>query len=515
MTTSSSNSPNKNQSKAKNSAPELSPEQQVAVRREKLTKLREEKRAYPHGITVEHSYKDFIPYAEEHDVDKLTAAGKFHVAGRVIFIRSFGKAGFVKIRDRHGDYQMYVAKDNCTEENFADFKNLDLGDIVCATGTLFRTKTKELTLATSSFSIVVKSLQPPPEKYHGLKDIEERYRKRYVDLMTNPESKQRFLARSKIVQQIREFFLERDFLEVETPMMHPLVSGAAAKPFVTHHNTLDMDLFLRIAPELYLKRLVVGGMERVFEVNRNFRNEGMSVRHNPEFTMLEFYMAYATYDDLMNLTEELIVSLVKGTFDDTTIKYQDYELNFASPWKRISVEQAVKEMSHFRGSLQSTEEMSAYLKKKGMDLSGREGPGSLLMTIFEEDVESQLVQPTFVTHYPVEVSPLARRADQKSPEGFDVTERFELFIAKNEIANGFNELNDPDDQADRFNHQRNEKESGNDEACDYDEDYITALEYGLPPTAGEGIGIDRLVMLLTDAASIRDVILFPQMRKES
>jgi len=345
-----------------------------------------------------------------------------------------------------------------------------------------------------------------------LADIEERYRRRYVDLFTSDESRRVFEVRSKVVKGVRDYFAARDFIEVETPMMHPLVTGATAKPFATHHNALDRKLFLRIAPELYLKRLVVGGLERVFEVNRNFRNEGMSTRHNPEFTMLEFYMAYATYHDLMDMTEELVEGLAQNIHGKTLLPFQGKEINVARPWRRISMEDAVRTQSQYKGSLQDVAAMREYVKSRGAKMSGREGPGALLTMIFEEDVEKQLVQPTFITGYPVEVSPLARREEGLSPQGFELTERFEFFVNGMEFGNGFNELNDPDDQRERFEAQLKEKDAGNDEATDYDADYIQALEYGLPPTAGEGIGIDRLAMLMADVPSIRDVILFPVMR---
>jgi len=491
-------------------------DEQSQVRREKLAKLREKKQAggaYPHNIKVTHTSGEVLEkFSEEQDPNKLLEFGTVSIAGRVAFVRAFGKAGFVKIRDRKGALQTYVAKDKISADDFDQYKDLDLGDIVRVEGTLFRTKTGELSIEAKKFQVLAKCLHTPPEKFHGLTDIEERYRRRYLDLMSSEETRRTFEIRSLIVQGVRDFFLAKDFVEVETPMMHSLVTGAAARPFVTHHNTLDMQLYLRIAPELYLKRLVVGGMERVFEINRNFRNEGMSVRHNPEFTMLEFYMAYATYHDLMDMTEEMVSGLCKKIHSKTQITYQGKELNLASPWTRISMENAVKTMSGYTGSLHDLDSMRAYLKKNDIKLTGREGNGALLEMIFAQDVEKQLIQPTFVTGYPVEISPLARRSDEKSSQGFDVTDRFELFVCGQEIANGFNELNDPDDQRERFEDQLKEKDAGNVEAADYDADYIKALEFGLPPTAGEGIGIDRLTMILTDSPSIRDVILFPQMR---
>jgi len=514
--------------KASAPAPELSPDEQTRVRREKLAKLRADKRAYPHSVKVSHTsaqllsrFAQIIPPGAKDaagqlppapDAGEIEAYGQVSLAGRVGFVRSFGKAAFVKIKDRAGTIQVHVAKDKTDAQGFEDFLALDLGDIVRAEGKLFRTKTGELTLEAKTFTILNKCLHAPPEKFHGLADIEERYRRRYVDLFTSDESRRVFEVRSKVVKGVRDYFAARDFIEVETPMMHPLVTGATAKPFATHHNALDRKLFLRIAPELYLKRLVVGGLERVFEVNRNFRNEGMSTRHNPEFTMLEFYMAYATYHDLMDMTEELVEGLAQNIHGKTLLPFQGKEINVARPWRRISMEDAVRTQSQYKGSLQDVAAMREYVKSRGAKMSGREGPGALLTMIFEEDVEKQLVQPTFITGYPVEVSPLARREEGLSPQGFELTERFEFFVNGMEFGNGFNELNDPDDQRERFEAQLKEKDAGNDEATDYDADYIQALEYGLPPTAGEGIGIDRLAMLMADVPSIRDVILFPVMR---
>jgi len=513
--------PSKSQNKetasdSKKTEPVLDLAEQSRVRRSKLDELRKQNRAYPHGVKVQNTSMELLSkFGEIQDPVQLEAGGTFSLAGRVAFVRSFGKAGFVKIRDRAGLIQLHIAKDRVGEgQAFEDFKSLDLGDLIRAEGFLFRTKTGELSLQTLKFEILSKCLHAPPEKFHGLTDVEEKYRRRYVDLMTNDETRKTFLQRSQIVQGVRNFFLKQEFIEVETPMMHPLVTGATARPFITHHNTLDMTLFLRIAPELHLKRLVVGGLERVFEINRNFRNEGISVRHNPEFTMLEFYMAYATYHDLMSMTEELVSNLCFELHGSHQAPFGTHLINYARPWKRITMEEAVKTLSHYKGSLGDTEGMRKYLSQKQLKMSGREGAGALMEMIFAEDVEKQLIQPTFVTGYPVEISPLARRSDDKSPSGFELTDRFELFITGQEIANGFNELNDPDDQKDRFMAQMKEKDAGNVEASDYDADYITALEYGLPPTAGEGIGIDRLTMLLTNNASIRDVILFPQLKKE-
>ncbi len=495
----------------------MSADEQTQVRRQKLDKLRADGRAYPHGISVENTSAElFQLYGEEMNPEILRSKGSMILAGRVAFIRSFGKAGFVKIKDRKGLFQLHVAKDKLQNEKFfEDFKSLDLGDVVIAEGYLFRTKTNELSLDVTRFEIITKCLHAPPEKFHGLTNIEEKYRKRYLDLISSDETRQTFLLRSKIVQGVREYFLKNDFIEVETPMMHALVTGAAAKPFKTHHNALNMPLFLRIAPELHLKRLVVGGFERVFEINRNFRNEGMSIRHNPEFTMLEFYFAYATFHRLMDMTEELIEGLAQNIHGKKEVEFLGHKINLSRPWKRATMESLVREFSPYKGSLQDLAQVKSYLKTRGLELTGREGAGALLTHLFELDAEAKLIQPTFVTGYPVEVSPLARRSDGKSPEGFDLTDRFELFVAGQEIANGFNELNDPDDQKQRFENQLKEKNAGNPEATDYDADYITALEYGMPPTAGEGIGIDRLVMLLTNSSSIRDVVLFPHMRPEN
>lgn len=488
-------------------------DEQSQVRRTKLDTLRTAGQAYPHNVKVSHTAHEIVAkFGGLETSEQLREQGTFSVAGRISFMRFFGKAGFFKIRDRSGTLQVYLAKDHLSPEEFERFKDSDLGDIIRVEGPLFRTKTGELSLEGHSLQVLSKCLHAPPEKFHGLTNIEDRYRRRYLDLMSNEDSRKVFAMRSKIVQGIREYFTKRDFVEVETPMMHTLVTGAAARPFQTHHNALDMDLVLRIAPELHLKRLVVGGIERVFEVNRNFRNEGISIRHNPEFTMLEYYMAYATYHDLMDMTEELIVNLCESLHGTTQIEWMGQQLNLKGPWTRISMENAVSTMSGYQGKIGDIAAMRAYVQAKGATLTGREGVGSLLEMIFAEDVEKQLIQPTFVIGYPVEISPLARRSDQKSEAGLDVTDRFELFVCGQEIANGFNELNDPDDQKARFQAQAAEKESGNAEATDFDEDYITALEYGLPPTAGEGIGIDRLTMLLTNSDSIRDVILFPLMR---
>jgi lysyl-tRNA synthetase class 2 len=466
---------------------------------------------YPNDFKPLHTSADVVAaYGDKEQID--ASAETFVVAGRILARRSFGKAAFIQLQDRKGRVQLYVKKDEIGEEAFANFESFDIGDIVGAEGYPFRTKTGELSLHARTIRLLVKCLHPLPEKFHGLTDVETRYRQRYVDLIVNPEAREIFIKRSRIVNLIRAFMTNRDFLEVETPMMHQIPGGATARPFITHHNALDMELYLRVAPELYLKRLVVGGMERVFEINRNFRNEGISVRHNPEFTMMEFYQAYATYEDLMDFTEELfchVAQEVLGTLDFTN---QGLEISFQRPWKRLTVRDAVLEYGDVDAKQLDDRDMAlAYARSIGLDLPADIGYGKLLMEIFEEVAEHKLIQPTFITAYPTEVSPLSRKNDH-NPE---LVDRFELIIGGREIANAFSELNDPVDQKERFLVQVAEKDKGDEEAHYMDEDYVRALEYGMPPTAGEGIGIDRLVMLLTDSASIRDVILFPQLRKET
>jgi lysyl-tRNA synthetase class 2 len=466
---------------------------------------------YPNDFKPQVTSADIIAaYGDKEQIDAVDEV--FVVAGRILARRSFGKAAFVQLQDRKGRVQLYVKKDEIGDEAFEAFESFDIGDIVGAAGHPFRTKTGELSLHAHSIRLLVKSLHPLPEKFHGLTDVETRYRQRYVDLIVNPEVREIFIKRSRIINLIRAFMTGRDFLEVETPMMQQIPGGATARPFITHHNALDMQLYLRIAPELYLKRLVVGGMERVFEINRNFRNEGISVRHNPEFTMMEFYQAYATYEDLMDFTEELfchVAQEVLGTLDFTN---QGLEISFQRPWKRLTVRDAVLEYGDIEAKQLDDRDLAlAYARSIGLDLPQDIGYGKLLMEIFEEVAEHKLIQPTFITAYPTEVSPLSRKNDLNP----DLVDRFELIIGGREIANAFSELNDPVDQKERFLSQVAEKDKGDEEAHYMDEDYVRALEYGLPPTAGEGIGIDRLVMLLTDSASIRDVILFPQLRKET
>ncbi len=435
-------------------------------------------------------------------------AGFVSFAGRIVAFRDFGKSSFLHVQDRGGKTQVYVRKDMLKSPDYAVFKKLDVGDIIAVDGKLFKTKTGELTILADNVKLLTKSLRPLPEKWHGLKDVEERYRKRYVDLIVNEKVREVFLTRARIIESIRAFLVERSFVEVETPMMQVLPGGAVAKPFKTHHNALGLDLYLRIAPELYLKRLIVGGLERVFEINRNFRNEGISVRHNPEFTMLEFYQAYATYEDLMDLTEEMVSALVIRLFGGTKVSYGGREIDFARPWRRITMEDALKDLGGFdMAMVDDVDRLKAFGKDLGIEGIDKMKRGKVITEIFEKLCEDKLVQPTFITQYPVEVSPLAKRSKER-PE---VTERFELYMSGMEIANGFNELNDPEDQKSRFAEQIREKEEG----AAMDEDYLTALEYGLPPTAGEGIGIDRLTMLLTDSQSIREVILFPLLRPET
>ncbi len=434
---------------------------------------------------------------------------KFAVAGRLMAIRDFGKGSFAVIQDRTGRLQTYLRKEKIGEKSYSLFKRLDVGDIIFVAGRIFRTRTNELTVDCDELKLLSKAMRPLPEKWHGLTDVETRYRQRHLDLIVNPHTKEVFARRSRIIHLIRCFMEERGFLEVETPMMQPKAGGAMARPFKTHHNTLGMDLYLRIAPELYLKRLVTGGFERVYEINRNFRNEGISTFHNPEFTMLEFYQAYATYEDLMSMTEEIFNFIACDLFSSPKFKYQGTEIDLTPPWPRISVRDAIIKYGNIAAEvLDDDQRIMACAKDLGLSVKESDAKGIVTMAIFEAQVEDKLIQPTFVTHYPVEVSPLAR----KDPDHPEVTDRFELYIFGKEIANAFSEINDPADQHERFVKQLEAREAGDDEAHEMDEEYIRTLEYGMPPTAGEGIGIDRLVMLLTDSASIRDVILFPLLR---
>jgi lysyl-tRNA synthetase class 2 len=465
---------------------------------------------YPAGYETDITATEAVDRFGQMDAETLEKEStSYTVAGRIVALRDFGKASFIHIKDGTGRLQAYIRKDKVSEEKFSVFKLMDIGDFIGIKGSFFRTRTGELTILAADIALLTKSLRPLPEKWHGLKDVEARYRQRYVDLIVNDQVKEVFVKRSRIIQAIREFFIRREFLEVETPMMQPIPGGATARPFKTFHNTLGMNLYLRVAPELYLKRLVVGGLERVFEINRNFRNEGISIRHNPEFTMLEFYMAYATYKDLMDLTEELFVHVLEEIHDSMVIEYQNESIDFTPPWARVSLFDSLREMAGVDEKVLKSENQAAeFAVKCGISLSERDGHGKILTKIFDHLVEPKLIRPTFITCYPTETSPLSRRNDEK-PE---LVDRFELFIGGREIANAFTELNDPVDQRGRFESQVALREAGDEEAQFMDEDYLTALEYGMPPTAGEGIGIDRVVMLLTDSPSIRDVILFPQMR---
>lgn len=480
---------------------------------EKLSKIRSSNiNPYVSSFKVELDIRSVADKYKETPSEELMEKKYTEVAaGRIVAMREFGKASFFTIRDRTGSIQVYIKKGELPDEQFEIFKNTDVGDFAGVKGYIFRTKTGELTILCQEFSILTKSLRDLPEKWHGLKDFEKRQRQRYLDLIVNEDSRSVFLTRSRIIKEIRDFFTSRDFMEVETPMMHPIAGGATAKPFITHHNTLDMTLYLRIAPELYLKRLVVGGFERVFEINRNFRNEGISTRHNPEFTMIEWYMAYANYFDLMNMTEELIKSIAVKISGSDKIIFDDREIDLGGNWPRLTLEEAIKEYTDINTEELSTlEGARAVAAGNGIEADKNWGRGKVVLEIFETLVEHKLNNPTFIINYPKEVSPLAK----SSFENPEITERFELFIAGFEIANGFNELNDPIDQLERFEKQVEAKNRGDEEANMMDKDYVRALEYGLPPTAGEGLGVDRLVMLLTNRQSIREVILFPHLRPE-
>ncbi|MGQ9744561.1 MAG: lysine--tRNA ligase [Dissulfurimicrobium sp.] len=468
---------------------------------------------YPNDIKAPDRIADLIGAYGAADADALKAVSqKFRLIGRIMGLRRFGKAAFMHIQDSTGRIQVHVSRDRVGEEPYKIFKKFDIGDIVEVTGGLFLTQTGELTLSAASVRLVTKSLRPLPEKFHGLKDKEIRYRQRYIDLIVNENVRRTFKTRARIIQIVREYLCASGFLEVETPMMQPIVGGATAKPFVTHHNALAVDLYLRIAPELYLKRLLVGGFERVFELNKSFRNEGISLQHNPEFTMVEFYEAYATYEDLMKRTEDLFVKIAHELYGRDQISYQGKVIDLSPPWRRLTLKESITEVGGVpEQELSDREKMLARLKSLGAHMKGNEPHGKLLTKLFDLLVEPKLIQPTFITAYPTDISPLARKNEQ-NPE---VTDRFELFIAGREIANAFSELNDPRDQYRRFEEQLRQRKDDEEIPPMLDEDYIIALEYGMPPAAGEGIGIDRLVMLFSDSPSIRDVILFPQLKPET
>jgi len=487
----------------------------IKQRRAKLKMLRENGIAFPTDFRRNVVAGEVLAEYGEKSKEELEAEPvRVKVAGRIMTRRVMGKASFCHIQDMSGQIQLYITRDALPEGIYNDhFKKWDIGDIIGAEGAIFKTNMGELSIKVDDIRLLTKSLRPLPEKYHGIADQEIKYRQRYLDLIMSESSRQTFLLRSKVVAYIRQFLIDRQFLEVETPMMQAIPGGATARPFTTHHNALDMQLFLRIAPELYLKRLVVGGFERVFEINRNFRNEGLSTRHNPEFTMLEFYQAYAEYHDLMDLTEDMLRGLAREVVGQTTITYQSEQYDFGKTFERLTVFESIL---HFNpeltaGDIDNREGAAKVAQKLGLPVKDSYGLGKLQIEIFEKTVESRLMNPTFITAYPVEVSPLARRNDHDP----HITDRFEFFVGGREIANGFTELNDAEDQAERFRKQVEEKEAGDDEAMHYDSDYIVALEHGMPPTAGEGIGIDRLVMLFADAPSIRDVLLFPHMRAKS
>ena len=487
-------------------------DEQVRVRRDKLQALRGHGQAFPNDFRRDSLTGDLTQKfgdLDEQAVEK--ASGSYRIAGRIVAIRAFGRATFFVLKDLSGSLQLYVQRDALGVETYDAVKGYDLGDIVGAEGALFRTRTGELTLRCTAIRLLVKALRPLPEKWHGLTDVETRYRQRYVDLSVNDDVRRTFARRAQVIRGMRTFLESRGFVEVETPMMQPIAGGAAARPFVTHHNTLDMDLYLRIAPELYLKRLVVGGMERVFEINRNFRNEGISTQHNPEFTMCEFYQAYASYEDLMTLTEEMFAYLAREVTGGETVAYGGESIRLAAPFARMTMAEAVASKSKLSPSeAEDPRALARLADELGIPPANRKPGLGLLADVFETIAEKDLIQPTFITRFPLEVSPLAR-ASNDDPRFVD---RFELYVGAREIANGFSELNDPEEQHARFAAQLAQKDAGDEEAHAMDEDYVRALEYGLPPTAGEGIGVDRLAMLLTDSPSIRDVILFPQLKRQ-
>jgi lysyl-tRNA synthetase class 2 len=496
-------------------APAPADENQImAERRAKLARLRESGPAFPNDFQRTHRAGELQAGYETLSREELAAKNiEVAVAGRMMLKRVMGKASFATVQDTSGRIQFYIADDDTGAASHEAFKHWDLGDIIGARGVLFKTQKGELSIRCKELRLLTKSLRPLPDKFHGLEDKEQRYRQRYVDLMMNEATRQAFVVRSKAIAAMRQFMVDAGFLEVETPMLQVIPGGAAAKPFVTHHNALDIDMYLRIAPELYLKRLVVGGFERVFEINRNFRNEGLSVRHNPEFTMMEFYAAYHEYQWLMSFTEDLLRHVAIAATGSAVLSYQGHTIDLSQPFARLTTAQAIKAHApqYSDAQLQDKDFLHAELAKLGSTHTREVGLGALQLALFEEVAESKLIQPTYIIDYPVEVSPLARASDTRP----GITERFELFMAGRETANGFSELNDPEDQAARFAEQVKAKEAGDEEAMYYDADYVRALEYGMPPAAGCGVGVDRFIMLLTDAPSIRDVILFPHMRPES
>jgi len=479
------------------------------VRLQKVEEMKKEGiEPWPQYKPVSNTCKNAVEeYEEKHDEEKV-----YSLAGRLMSKREHGKTVFGNIQDRSGIIQIYINKKEIGDSSFDNFqKFFDVGDIIWVKGSIFTTKMGEITLKVKELELLSKCLHPLPEKYHGLVDIEQRYRQRYLDLISNPESRIRFQKRSKIIQSIRDFLIKKDFLEVETPMLHPIAGGAAARPFVTHHNTYDIDLYLRIAPELYLKRLVVGGVERVFEINRNFRNEGISTKHNPEFTMIEFYMAHGNYKDGMELTEKLIQKSVKENFNSLDVEFDGKNISYEAPFKRLTIEESLVEIGGLCKEQICPKKIDEVFSEHNLEMARKNASyGEKIFFLFEIFVEKKIVQPTFIIGYPIEVSPLAKR-DPNNPE---IAARFELFVCGMELANGFTELNDPIDQESRFKQQVEAKKAGDEEAHEHDADYVRALEYGLPPTVGVGIGIDRLVMLLTNTTSIKDVILFPTLKKE-
>lgn len=482
----------------------------IQLRKDKINELKEDGIAlYPNDFKPSCTIQSLKKTIEKHP-DELGEEGrKFAIAGRMMAVNKMGKSSFIRFKDGSGQLQVYLQKNRIGDRAYTLFKRLDIGDFIGVKGPLFQTRTGEWTLLADDMRLLSKAVRPLPEKFHGIKDPEKRYRKRYLDLIMNEKSRQIFVSRSKIVSAMRRFFEDKGFMEVETPMMQPLPGGAEATPFKTWHNALGMELYLRIAPELYLKRLVVGGFEKVFEINRNFRNEGVSTRHNPEFTMVEFYQAYADYHMLMDLTEEMFESIVSRITGETVVEYQGETIEFKQGWKRIPMIESLSTIGGIDPEiLNDTDALLQFAEQQNIQITKKERHGKVLTKLFDILVEPKLIQPTFITGYPVEVSPLSRKSDT-DPE---LTDRFELFIAGKEIANGFSEINDPQDQHDRFLMQVRQRDEGNDEAHIMDTDYVEALEYGMPPTAGEGIGIDRLVMLLTDSPSIREVILFPHMK---